>query len=81
MVWGVERGKFLERLVGPPRFELGTSSTPRKRATRLRHGPTQRHCSLREQEGVAAGTARRPHDEHAKWNKVLSSTTAQVNGT
>ena len=30
----------LQQLVGPPRFELGTSSTPRKRATRLRHGPT-----------------------------------------
>ena len=31
--------KLLKRLVGPPRFELGTSSTPRKRATRLRYGP------------------------------------------
>ena len=32
-------GKY-GKLVGPPRFELGTSSTPRKRATRLRYGPT-----------------------------------------
>ena len=34
------RSSAIRRLVGPPRFELGTSSTPRKRATRLRHGPT-----------------------------------------
>ena len=27
------RAKSLKRLVGPPRFELGTSSTPRKRAS------------------------------------------------
>ena len=32
---------LLGNLVGPPRFELGTSSTPRKRATRLRYGPIQ----------------------------------------
>ncbi len=29
-------------MVGPPRFELGTSCPPDKRATKLRHGPTQR---------------------------------------
>lgn len=26
-------------VVGPARFELATSSTPRKRATKLRYGP------------------------------------------
>ena len=26
--------------VGPARFELATSSTPRKRATKLRYGPS-----------------------------------------
>ena len=30
------------KMVGPPRFELGTSCPPDKRATKLRHGPTQR---------------------------------------
>ncbi len=29
-------------MVGPPRFELGTSCPPDKRATKLRHGPTQK---------------------------------------
>ena len=28
------------KLVGAARFELTTSSTPRKRATKLRHAPT-----------------------------------------
>ena len=45
---GKERGKrkWLRELVGPPRFELGTSSTPRKRATRLRYGPIDfSYCS------------------------------------
>jgi len=27
------------KIIGPPGFEPGTSSTPRKRATRLRYGP------------------------------------------
>ena len=30
---------FLWKIIGPPGFEPGTSSTPRKRATRLRYGP------------------------------------------
>ena len=30
---------FLRKIIGPPGFEPGTSSTPRKRATRLRYGP------------------------------------------
>src|SRR5215475_5979672 len=33
-------GTDLERLVGAPRFELGTPCTPCKCATRLRHAPT-----------------------------------------
>jgi hypothetical protein len=29
-------------MVGPARFELATSCTPSKRATRLRYGPNKR---------------------------------------
>jgi hypothetical protein len=32
----------MRNLVGLPRFELGTSCTPSKRATRLRHSPTRK---------------------------------------
>jgi len=32
---------FLWKIIGPPGFEPGTSSTPRKRATRLRYGPKE----------------------------------------
>ena len=32
--------KYLKRLVGAPRFELGTSCAQGRRATRLRYAPT-----------------------------------------
>src|SRR5947207_11576740 len=35
-----DRRKCLVKLVGTPRFELGASPTPRVRATRLRHVPS-----------------------------------------
>ena len=47
----------LGNLVGPPRFELGTSSTPRKRATRLRYGPIQESFYR-----ISAGEADLPPD-------------------
>src|SRR6266480_7366269 len=47
LLWGVHQGvhrrfsRCSERLVGAPRFELGTPCTPCKCATRLRHAPTR----------------------------------------
>ena len=33
--------RYLEKMVGAPRFELGTSWSRTKRATRLRYAPTK----------------------------------------
>ncbi len=55
---GVHEGKngCSERLVGAPRFELGTPCTPCKCATRLRHAPTG--ISLLGLESARAGFTR-----------------------
>ena len=37
--------KGTRKMVGPERFELSTSCTPCKRATRLRYGPNKRKVS------------------------------------
>src|ERR1700730_15915420 len=52
---------FFERLVGAPRFELGTPCTPCKCATRLRHAPT-RLFLLGRTRAPAGDAARLVHD-------------------
>ncbi len=42
-------GRF--KMVGPVRFELTTSCTPCKRATRLRYGPNKRTVTKRDAGG------------------------------
>ncbi len=45
-------------LVGTPRFELGASPTPRVRATRLRHVPSNLFQYGRKTSDVKSGNAR-----------------------
>ena len=45
-------------MVGPERFELSTSCTPCKRATRLRYGPTKERAASRMARWEASGFLR-----------------------
>ncbi len=56
-------------MVGPARFELATSCTPCKRATRLRYGPKQER--VREAQASLAGK-RHFHPETGPRNGPLA---------
>ena len=71
---------FLRKIIGPPGFEPGTSSTPRKRATRLRYGPyeleivSQKRATLKTKAGLRCkGTGVRCKNKFSEPDGHLST--------
>ena len=62
--------KFMRVLVGPPRFELGTSCTPSKRASQAAPRPDQSYCTQ------SRGSIQRPRGSSLACPPLNSSATA-----